>query len=545
MTTATDRRVPFRPSVFSPARPDNAYARTRHIAIAAAVGISSSIIVMIAVSLNPGYWSPPRLTLPGEGPPWELPWVHIPVGVVTVGLWLATLAGAGGVAAGLVAVRRGFRVSPRLLAGGGLLSVVILAILPPAGSTDILDYATFGHIVTLGHTPYVWAPYHLRVDGSPFGTGVPVEWDRHVTLYGPLATFEQFLAATLGGSSVAGIVFWLKLWNAIAFATVSVVADRLLRSDPVARLRAHLLWTVNPLLLWGLIAAGHIDMIAAGAGLIGLLIIGTGRDPATSRNPATSRDLADLPVAKAVIAGLFLGAAADIKIPYVIFSIAAAWALRQAVRPLLVTMAAVFAVLVPTYVWYGPPAVQAVLDRTTKVTADNFYQLFSSPTGFVIRNLLEFSVGLVLILTVLLWWRLPDALSPTPALRPALALGCAWLFVWPYQLPWYDAMIICLLIFYPASQLDWIVLGRLTAGTVALIPGDPYLHAGHLIDRLNQDVLTLWTPIVLFASAGGLAWMSLARRWRLAATEIPANSVSRPIPVSTYRLPLSNSRPCQ
>lgn len=527
MTTATDRRAPFRLSAAIPARPDNAHARTRHIAIAAAVGIASSTTVMIAVSLNPGYWSPPRLALPGEGPPWDVPSVHIPIGVVTVALWLAALAGAGGVAAGLVAVRRGFRVSPRWLIGGGLISVVILAVLPPAGSTDILDYATFGHIVTLGHTPYVWAPYHLRVDRSPFGASVPVEWDRHVTLYGPLATFEQFLAATLGGSSVAGIVFWLKLWNAIAFATVSLVADRLLRSDPVARLRAHLLWTANPLLLWGLIAAGHIDMIAAGAALMGLLVIGTGRDS------VQRRDLSGLPVTRAIIAGLFLGAAADIKIPYVIFSIAAVWALRRAVRPLLVTSAAVFAVLVPTYLWYGPPAVQAVLDRTTKVTADNFYQLFSSPTGFVIHNLLEFSVGSVLLLAVLLLRRLPDAVSPTPALRTALALGCAWLFVWPYQLPWYDAMIICPLIFYPASQLDWIVLGRLTVGTVALIPGDPYLHAGHLIDRLNQDILTLWTPIVLLASAVGLAWMSLTGRWRLSQTEVPASSTSKPIPVST------------
>ncbi len=472
-------------------------------------------------SLNPGSWFPPKLTMPGAGPPWEVPWVRIPVGVATAALWLAALVGAGGVAAGLVAVRRGWRVDPRLLVGGGLLSVVILAVLPPAGSTDVLDYAAFGHIVTLGHTPYVWAPYHLRVDGSPFGTEVPVQWARHVTLYGPLATFEQFLAATLGGSSLAGIVFWLKLWNAIAFATVSLVADRLLRSDPAARLRAHLLWTANPLLLWGLIAAGHIDMIAAGAGLIGLLILGT------------SRDTAGLPMTRAVIAGLFLGAAADIKIPYIIYSIAAAWALRRAVRPLLVTTAAALAVLVPTYVWYGPPAVEAVLARTTKVTADNFYQLFSSPTGFVFRNLLELSVGFVLILAVLLCWRLPHAMSPTPALRPALALGCAWLFVWPYQLPWYDAMIICLLLFYPASRLDWIVLGRLTVGTIALVPGDPHMHAGGLIDRLNHDILTLWTPVLLLAGAVGLAVLSVTGRWRVRQSKIPASSVSKPIPVRT------------
>lgn len=541
MTTATERKVQFRPTAGIPAGQPDTPAKTRLIAAAAAAGIAGSMIVMIAVSLNPGYWFPPRLALPGEGPPWDVPWVHIPVGVVTIALWLAALAGGGGVAAGLVAARRGVRVSPRLLIGVGFAAVAILAVLPPAGSTDIFDYAAFGHIVTLGHTPYLWAPYHLRLDGGTFGTQVPHEWARAVTLYGPLATFEQFLAASLGGSSLAGIVFWLKLWNAITFAGVSIIADRVLRSDPLARMRAHLLWTVNPLLLWGLIAAGHIDMIAAGAGLIGLIVLGTGRrvgDAArsagdTAQLAGDTASSAAPGIGRAILGGLFLGAAADIKIPYILFAVAAAWVLRRSWRPLVATIGAALAVLVPTYLWYGPPAVRAVLVRTTKVSADNFYQLFSSPTGFVFHHLLEFSVGLVVILAALLWWRLPRATSPAFALRPALALGCAWLFVWPYQLPWYDAMIICLLILFPASRLDWIVLGRLTAGTIALIPGDPYLAAGHLIDRLNHDILTLWAPILLLVSALVLAFVAATGRWRTSSTEATQSNASKPMPVST------------
>ncbi len=427
--------------------------------------------------------------------------------------------------------------------------MAIFTVLPSAGSTDILDYATFGHIVTLGHSPYVWAPYHLRVDGNAFGTGVPLEWSRHVTLYGPLATFEQFLAATLGGSSLAGIIFWLKLWNAIAFAAVSLIADRLMRSDPAARLRVHLLWTVNPLLLWGLIEAGHIDMIAAGAGLIGLLLLGARRSPLTKPKPfminferpriSVPSDPAQLTGPKptlgtALLAGVFLGAAADVKIPYLLFAIAALWVLRRDWRPLLATAGAALAVLVPTYLWYGPPAVLAVLDRTTKVTADNFYQLFSSPWGFVFRHLFEVSAGAVLILVALLWWRLPRPTSLAgPALRPALALSCGWLFVWPYQLPWYDAMTLCLLILFPASRLDWIVLGRLTVGTIALIPGDPYLNAGKLIDRINQDILTLWTPVLLLASVVALALVCVTGRWRVDKTELTASSISSAMPVRT------------
>ena len=49
----------------------------------------------------------------------------------------------------------------------------------------------------------------------------------------------------------------------------------------------------------------------------------------------------------------------------------------------------------------------------------------------------------------------------------------AWLFFWPYQFPWYDTMIICLLVFYPATRLDWLVLARVAAGTIPNTPGNP------------------------------------------------------------------------
>ena len=51
-----------------------------------------------------------------------------------------------------------------------------------------------------------------------------------------------------------------------------------------------------------------------------------------------------------------------------------------------------------------------------------------------------------------------------PAVTPALALSLAWLFVTPFQRPWYDVMAIGLLAVYSASWLDWVVLIRLLAG---------------------------------------------------------------------------------
>ena len=54
-----------------------------------------------------------------------------------------------------------------------------------------------------------------------------------------------------------------------------------------------------------------------------------------------------------------------------------------------------------------------------------------------------------------------------------MAFSLAFLLVWPYQLPWYDAMIICVLVLYPSTVLDFLVLARLAAATIANIPGDP------------------------------------------------------------------------
>ena len=45
------------------------------------------------------------------------------------------------------------------------------------------------------------------------------------------------------------------------------------RADRASRVRAHLLWTVNPLMIWSLIAAGHLDVLAAAVGVAGLLIV--------------------------------------------------------------------------------------------------------------------------------------------------------------------------------------------------------------------------------------------------------------------------------
>ena len=475
--------------------------RSRGLTLVAAAGIGIALLIMIAVCLVRGSWMLPPLVMPASGPPWELAVRHVSADLVTYGLWLAALLGAGGVTAGLLAVSRGARLNPRVLLIAGLIAVAVLTVLPPVGSTDALDYATYGRLMALGHSPYVTTPINLRHLHNAFAHSVPRIWDRYVSVYGPLATMEQFLAAKLGGASAARITFWLKLWDSLAFAAVALVLDRLLRHKPAQRLRAHLLWTVNPLLLWDLVAAGHLDVLAVVAGLLGLLVLG---EQHTAPRPALWRVAA---------AGALLGMAADIKINYVLFGLGAAWALRRSLLALAVAAVAALAVLVPSYAYFGTPAVRALLSRRNQSSADNFYRVFL-PHGWH-HDLGMLATLVVVAVAILALRRLPPGAAERPAIRPTVALCAAWLFLWPYQLPWYDAMLICMLVLYPASRLDWLVLARLTAGTIANMPGNPYLQHSHLLRLADHAAVRIMAPVIMLAAAIALVALCVSGRWNV------------------------------
>jgi len=460
-------------------------------------GIGIAIVITVAVSLVRGGWMRPPLVMPAGGPPWELPVRHVSADVITYLLWFAAVASAGGVVAGLLAVRRGVRLNARLLLIIGLITAAVLTVLPPAGSTDPLDYATYGRLLLLGHSPYVYTPHYLRHLHDAFAQSIPLIWSKYVSVYGPLATMEQLLAAKLGGSSPALIVFWLKLWNSAGFAAVAVAIHRLLRADPAQRLRGHLLWTLNPLLLWDLVESGHVDVLAAAAGLFGLLMLGR---QAHGERPGLARVLA---------AGVLLGVAADIKINYALFGLGAAWALRRYPAALAAAGAAALAVLVPSYAYFGWPAVKALLGRRDSASADNFYRLIL-PTYHLVGIV---AAVLVIAMAVLALRRFPPGDPARPAIRPTVALAAAWLFLWPYQLPWYDAMIICVLVLYPATRLDWLVLARLTAGTIANMPGNPLLPHGHVLSLLDHLAIRAVAPLVILGAAVGLVVLCWSGRW--------------------------------
>jgi hypothetical protein len=492
----------------------------RWLAWSAVGGIAAALLIMIAAAAVRNAWEHPYVHLPRGGFPWALA-AHVPLTVVSYAMWGAAVLGGAGVAAGLAALGRGAILPVRLLLATGLVAVAALTVLPATGSTDALDYAAYGRIVVLGHSPYVMTPNQLRNTGDPVGRAVAFEWRKRVAVYGPSASAEQWAAAKLGGVSAARIDFWLKLWAALAFGAVALALDRLLRSDPARRARGHLLWTANPLLLWVLIAAGHVDVMAAAAGFLGLAILRGSRGQE-----------AELGALRGLAAGALVGIAADIKISYVLFGFGLAWAARRSLTAWMAAAAGAAVVLIPSYAWFGSPAVKALLSREAAASVDNYYQIFVGSHGNALPGQLLLAGLLCGLVALLLMWRLPDGVPALPAVRPALAVSLAWLFFWPYQLPWYDAIVLCLLALYPASRLDWLVLLRLTAATFALMPGNPGFPPQHLLAAITAASLYWVAPAVLLLAAAGLVWLGLSQRWKMdQPTVIPAEWPGLLLPV--------------
>jgi len=475
----------------------------------AAAAIVTSTLIMILISAAGPSVSVPALRASG------LPWwhsLHLTATFVTVSLWAAMVLGCAGVIAGLIAVARGARPPVRPIIAFAFLAVVVLTVLAPAGSTDSISYAASGRIAVIGHSPYVMTPLQLERTGDPVGNQIPFReipstWTNTVSVYGPVATGTEWVAAELGGTSLARITFWLKLEQALAFAAVIGILDRMLRNNPEMRLRAHLLWSVNPLLLWEIVAGGHVDGLAAVFGLLGVAALRARRQ--------------QVDVASAAVSGLLIGVATGIKVEYVLVGAAVAWACRRSLRAFAAAAAGFLVVVLPAYLAAGTPAVKVLITRSPGVTWDDMYQLLWRPvfgyTQFTASSVpphLE-SVAYLLFAAVALLalLRFPDRVPGLPAVAPALALSLAWLFVTAFQRPWYDVMAMSLLALYSASRLDWVVLIRLLAGATVYTQAIQSPAEPHWLYDLVQFDGSWLTPAVRLLAVVALVWLCVSGRW--------------------------------
>jgi hypothetical protein len=442
--------------------------------------------------------------------------------LISLAIWAAVLLGGAGLGAGLLAARWGWRPSPGRLLAGSLAAAAVLTVIPPVGSTDMLDYAVYGRIAALGHSPYRMTPLQLKKTGDPVGAVAPRPWDTAPSVYGPLATATEEAAAYLGGGSSARIVFWLKVWNGLAFLALALGLDRLARRDPALRTRVHLLWSVNPLMLLAVIAGGHVDGLSAAFAFFAVVSL----CPRGEWRPDPGRCL---------LAGVLLGAAVAVKAPLLLVGAGVAWPLRRSPRALAPLGLGMLAVLIPCYLWAGRAAVTALAGRAAGTQAlYDPWRLAGDAVGLQLPDGAVNVLGALgtVILAVILLRRLPDGPASYPFARPALALTLAWLITTPQQRPWYDAALFPLLALMPATRLDWIAVVRAVAAALAEVPGVtyfPYLVPGWL-SLTSLGISTGIAPVLLALAAAALLWLCASGRWNAArgAPVAPTPAVWRP-----------------
>lgn len=431
----------------------------------AGIGVSVALMAYVA-SLGPSAAVPLVDRAP---PPWWFD-AHPPGERVTLLLWAALILGAVSVCAGLAAVRGGWRPRTRPLLVGGLLACLVLVGTPAVGSTDTLDYAVYGRLVMLGESPYAHTPLQLRGVGDPVGRYAPRNWRDSVSAYGPLATATEWVAAELGQGSMARTVMSLKMMDAAAFLGTALLIGR--RAPPAGRARGHLLWTLNPIMIWQLVGSGHVDALA------------------------TVAAVAALQARRGLAAGALTGVAAAVKAPYGLVGLGLLWVARRSPRRLVGLAVGVTAVLGASYAVAGGRAVTDLVALTVHTTDIDPWRgaiaLLNLPLHGPAGRIAPLVVGVAL--TVLLYRRLPDdpiAESPT---RPALAVLLGWLVPAAYQYPWYDAPVFALLPTLPSRRtttaLEYLVIAHALVGSLAYLPGvyrargtpwlldDPYVMHG-------------------------------------------------------------------
>jgi len=512
--------------------PHGPAAAGRSWGTAGLIAIGASVACTFAVAVaGPSVMEPVLPGGPGT-PPWSLG-LH-PSPYLAVGLTAAGLAvGALGLVLVLRAVRGGWSVPARAVLVAGLLAAAALTLVPPFGSSDHLSYAAYGRMLVTGHDPYTTTPAQLAAAGDPVARAVQ-DWSGSPSVYGPLATAIQGLASLAGGTSVRLTVFALGLANLAAFAVTALLLHRMTRHDPARQLRAALLWACNPVLLQVLVAGAHVDAQAVVFGVAAVAVCAGGVD----RPPVPSWP-------RAAAAGVLVGLGFAVKVTIALVGLGLAIALvlqlgrgwRRLV-PLLAALGTGFAVTAGAAVAIGGPAMLRQSSRASDMVS------IGSPWR-VIRTVIHLAVtgtaatdivkagaaALAVVLAVLLIRGLPGAATwrelsagPGPGVYAGVtfALALAWLFAWPYVLPWYDALAWALLPLVPlvpgaafagAEGLTWLLLARTAALGFGYLPArqaDAALPPG--LGWLQPVIRHGVTPAVLAAATAWLVVLMVRNR---------------------------------
>ena len=471
-----------------------------------ALGLAGSLLVAVAA---------PRALHDGVVGWWYHPGFPGSAGAGVTLVWI----GMGALALAWLGIALGSSPTRRQAILVGVAWMIPLALAPPLFSRDVYSYLAQGTILHLGHDPYHQSPVILAGLGRGHVLAAVSPFWRHTTApYGPLFLDLISLIVGITGQHLIGGVLLCRALDLLGIALLAVHVPRLTRALGSDAGRGLWLTVASPLVLLGLIAAGHNDVL-----MVGLLAAGV------------SLALRGNPVLGVAVCAL----AATIKVPALAGAvfIAVCWARSEpdrATRLRLLAACSVAAVVVLAAVTVASGAGLGWLSTSLFATPAKVRLAITPATGVgytiawlahgvgvgVSAHGLESALGVAATAVVaaaglVLLWRARVA-------RLAAVLGATLLLAaagGPAAWPWYFAWGLVLIAACPGPQRSPWLLAGLVVGAFLVKPN------GILALPLQS------APAVVLVYLALAGWA--ASRWRrrhdhLTGTPVPGRSESAP-----------------
>jgi hypothetical protein len=432
-----------------------------------ALGLLGVAVVGLCATAPKSSMATPPVLLPLTAAARSLGTPHLTNVVAGALMYVSIILCCLGLAMMLWANSHGWSPSPRKVFAAAAATVAVLVNITPVGSGDVASYAAYGRIAALGLNPYTLTPIQLPGGAAdPYTSIVSPQWRATPSVYGPIATWQQMVAADIGGSHA-----WLTIWILMILAGLAFLATGYILMKTAANpVRAGLLWTANPLLIVILVMAGHNDTLQALAGIIAIVL--------SRRRPTLAND---------VLIGLIIGVAMGVKVTAGLVALAIAIPLlhdRAWGRLARTAAVALVTVLGLYFFTWGLSALGPLSNADRQVISPTVWQaaqvIVLHSFGAGAEHAVTSVFGYVWPpLMLALAWYLYHRLSPDvpTVVAGTCSLIFAWVIVSPWQLPWYTSLAWVTLALLPRNTLTrWLTLAT---GALALVhfnggfPGNP------------------------------------------------------------------------
>lgn len=452
------------------------------------VGLGMVIATTLGIALV-SFLGPSAVTLsvgPRNGsllPPWYVPssWgIHLGDWVSVMSIYVCIAVGAVGMWIVLRALADGWRPVPKMVLLLGVALQVVVSLVTPLTSADVMMYAAYGRLQVLGRDPYeitVGEIFRSQFDEVLRWTEHP--WQDTPSVYGPIVSASQVLANWLGGTSMHDVVFWLQMLSLLPMLGIGFVVYRMAAGNPLLQTRAALFTLVNPAMIWAVTAQAHNEAFAV---LFAIAAIAAMR-----RWPW--------------LAGLLIGLAGATKVNMVLYGVAILWGYRREPKKLVQVIVGAVVPLAICYGLWQPTALISAARNTAYVNAG----AWAGPVFGLLSKSFSANVSKIIINIIALagWavigWMLHRLIEVRPlpgiddhvvdpmkdptsiAIRMSVILYASWLVTTPNSFSWYDLLAWTPLALAVASRLDGLLLWRTTWLSAAFvmaraIPYDPTLN---------------------------------------------------------------------